>query len=78
MTVTHVDGDNDNGKDGNPDGNIQIRSPILYDEASCSEVIRQDDGILEEVVPSRRKATAHRSDQSTDLGFGRRTQELDR
>lgn len=50
--MTNVDSDNCNGKGGDKDGNVEIRSPVLDDDPSGGEVIGKDNGVFEEVVPS--------------------------
>jgi hypothetical protein len=49
---TDVHKDNSNGERGDKDANVQIWPPILDDDSGCSEVIRKDDGVFEEIIPA--------------------------
>lgn len=50
--MTYIDNDDGDRDSYYEDGNVEVRSPILYDNTSRSKIIWQNDGILEKVIPS--------------------------
>ena len=52
----HVDQHDDNREGGHKYSDIQIRPPILYDDSRGCEVVGEDDGVLEKVIPTRCKS----------------------
>lgn len=54
--MTHVDGDDNSTKDGDPNCNVEIRSPILNDQSSGRKVRRGDHDVLEKVIPAGSEA----------------------
>lgn len=52
MCITHVDSDNCNGKGCYKYGNVQIWSPVLYDNSGGRKVVREDNRIFEKVIPT--------------------------
>lgn len=52
MCITHIDGDNCNGKGCYKYGNVEVRAPVLYDDAGGCKVVREDYRVFEKVVPT--------------------------
>lgn len=65
---TYIDTYHQNSKHRHPNCNVEIRPLILDNETGCSQIVGQDDGIREEVVPSRGKTV--NLGQVNDLSHG--------
>lgn len=55
---THIDANDYHTKYNDPDGDVEVWSPVLHNEAGCSEVCRRRYNVLEEIVPARSKPAA--------------------
>lgn len=52
MRCIYVDQNDNNRKDCDKNGDVKIWAPVLDDDASGCEIVRQNDSIFEEVVPA--------------------------
>lgn len=57
VSGTYVDGDYGNAEDGDPDCDVEIRSPVSNHQSSGCEVRWSGDDVLQEIVPARCKTT---------------------
>ncbi len=56
IMITYVDDGNSNAKHCDPNGDVEVRSPVAYDESCAGQIGRCREDIFEEVIPSTRKS----------------------
>lgn len=50
--MTDVDSNDCNGECCHENGNVEVRTPVLYDDSGGREVVGKDNRVFEEIVPS--------------------------
>lgn len=50
--MTDIDSNNCNGKCCHEYGHVEVRAPVLYNDAGCCKVVWEDDRVFEKVIPT--------------------------